>query len=143
MPAGRPSKYQPAYCNEVVSFCEQGYSLTAFAGEIGVDRASITRWCEEHEEFRTAVNRAKAKRAAHWEKLALQVAQSGGTGAQATLIVFGLKNHAPDEFRDKQEHEHTGPGGAALIPVLNVTITNPDQSQSASEAGPGAANDGD
>lgn len=114
MPAGRPSKYSPAYVEEVVAFCEQGYSLTAFAGEIGVDRASITRWCEEHEEFRIAANRAKAKRARWWEDKARSVAESGGSGGQATMVIFGLKNHAPEDFRDKTEHEHSGPGGGAI-----------------------------
>jgi transposase len=107
-PGGRPSKYQPAYVEEVVNFCEQGYSLTAFAGEIGVDRASITRWMEEHEEFRVACNRAKAKRARWWEDRAKQVAAEGGPGGQATMVIFGLKNHAPEDFSDKQQLDVNG-----------------------------------
>ena len=108
MSAGRPSLYRQTYCDEVISYCEQGYSLTAFAGEIGVDRDTISEWCKVHGEFSVAVNRAKAKRARWWEDQARKVAQEGGPGGQATMVIFGLKNHAPDDFRDKQEHEHTG-----------------------------------
>ncbi len=114
MPAGRPTLYREAYVEEVVTFCEQGYSLTAFAGEIGVDRISITRWCQEYPEFRIACNRAKAKRAAWWEARARQVALEGGPGGQATMVIFGLKNHAPEDYSDKQQHEHVGKDGGPI-----------------------------
>ena len=120
MPAGRPSKYSPAYAEEVVTFCAEGYSLTAFAGEIGVCRDTITEWAAEHEEFSVAVNRAKAKRARWWEDRAKQVAAEGGPGGQATMVIFGLKNHAPDDYRERQEHEITGKDGKDLIPPESV-----------------------
>jgi hypothetical protein len=52
---GRPSDYDHAYCEQVVSFCAQGYSLTAFAGEIGVCRDTISEWCRKHPEFSASV----------------------------------------------------------------------------------------
>jgi transposase len=107
-PGGRPTKYRDEYPEEVVAYCAQGFSLTAFAGSIGVDRASINRWMDEHEEFCVAVNRAKSARAEWWEQQLLKQVQNGGTGGQATLTIFGLKNHAPEDFRDKTETEHSG-----------------------------------
>jgi hypothetical protein len=104
---GRPPKYQPAYCEEVVNFCGEGYSLTAFAGEIGVDRDSISEWANVHPEFSVAVNRAKAKLARWWEDRGRKVADEGGSGGQATMVMFGLKNLAPEDFRDKTEQEIT------------------------------------
>jgi hypothetical protein len=139
MPAGRPSKYSSAYAEEVVTFCAEGYSLTAFAGSIGVCRDTISEWTVQYEEFSAAVNRAKAKRAMWWEEQACKVAANGGPGGQATMVIFGLKNHAPEDYRDKQEHEHTGKDGAALVPVLNVVIGG-NQPSPASEAGGGAPN---
>lgn len=114
MPAGRPSKYQAAYANEVVTYCEQGYSLTAFAGYIGVCRDTIAEWCGAHPEFSAAVKRAKAKRAMWWEDRARHVALEGGSGGQSTMVIFGLKNHAPDDYQDRQQLEHTGKDGNAL-----------------------------
>ena len=113
-PGGRPSKYSPAYVEEVVTFCAQGYSLTAFAGSIGVTRSSINEWAGEHPEFSEAVNRAKAKRAAWWEERARQVALEGGPGGQATMVIFGLKNHAPEDYREISRTEHTGKDGGAI-----------------------------
>lgn len=114
MAGGRPSKYQPAYCEEVVNFCAEGYSLTAFAGEIGVDRDSITEWAKVYPEFSLAVKRAKAKRARWWEDRGRKIAEEGGPGGQATMVIFGLKNHAPDDYSDKVQHEHSGPNGGPI-----------------------------
>ena len=108
MPAGRPSKYSPAYCEEIVNFCSEGGSITAFAGEIGVDRDTISEWAKVHPEFSASVKRAKAKLAAWWDAQARSVAKDGGTGGRATMVIFGLKNHAPDDYRDKQTIEHEG-----------------------------------
>jgi hypothetical protein len=106
-PVGRPSKYSPDYCEGIVNFCSDGYSITAYAGEIGVDRGTITRWGDEYEEFGMAVKRAKAKLARWWEDRGRKVADEGGSGGQATMVMFGLKNLAPEDFRDKTETEIT------------------------------------
>ena len=59
---GRPSKYQPSYCGEVVDCGARGFSLTAFAGEIGVSRDTITEWMKVYPEFSLACKKAQAKR---------------------------------------------------------------------------------
>ena len=48
---GRPSVYDPAFCDEIVEFCSQGFSITAYAGSIGVSRRTITEWTTVHEAF--------------------------------------------------------------------------------------------
>jgi hypothetical protein len=104
---GRPSLYRPEYVEQVVEFCAQGFSLTGFAGEIGVSRDTISEWARAHPEFSVAVSRAKARRALWWEKQAINVALDGGSSSRATMVIFGLKNHAPDDYRDKTEREHS------------------------------------
>ena len=111
---GRPSKYRQKYVEEVVTYCAEGFSLTAFAGEIGVDRDTITEWCAQHPEFSVAVARAKAKRARFWEQQAVDLAKSGGQSGRATMVIFGLKNHAPEDFAEVRKHELTGKDGAPL-----------------------------
>src|SRR5689334_8161764 len=110
-PGGRPSKYRPGYCQRVIDFCRQGYSLTAFAAHIDVSRSRINEWMQAHEEFREAVSRAKHHRKLWWEERARKVAEQGGPGGQATLLMFMLKNHAPDEYADSQVHRHVGTSG--------------------------------
>lgn len=114
MPGGRPSLYDPAYCERVVEFLADGYSLTAFAGEIGVCRDTISEWCKVHPEFSAAVKVALAKASRWWEDRNRSIA-SGGDG-NAVSTIFGLKNRAPADWRDKQEVEHSG--GADWIALL-------------------------
>lgn len=110
---GRPSKFSPAYCNEVVDCGARGLSLTAFAGEIGVCRDTISEWMKTHEEFSVACKKAQAKRTLYLERTMLD---DGISGPQVTARIFALKNAAPDEWRDK--HEVSGPNGGAIPLVI-------------------------
>lgn len=121
MQRGRPTKYDPMYCDMVEDEMKRGLSLTAFAGLIGVARSTINEWMAQNPEFSEAVGRAKAKRLLFWERQGLSVAESGGPGGQATMIIFGLKNMGGDEWKDKHDVEHTGPEGGAI--PLSVTMS--------------------
>lgn len=101
MPAGRPTKYLPAYCEAVVDHMAEGASLTSFAASIDVARSTIAGWMDEYPEFLYAVTRGKAKCAAWWETVARANAVTGD--GNATLTVFGLKNMGADDWFDKRE----------------------------------------
>lgn len=125
-PGGRPTKYQAAYCGLVVEHMSDGASLTSFAAEIGVARSTINVWMEEHPEFSEAVKIGKAKCAAWWEKANRQIAMQGGGPGAVTACIFGLKNMAADDWRDKQEHEHAGPNGGPIeVAKIERVIVRP------------------
>lgn len=105
-PVGRPSKYKETYCDLIIEHMSEGASITSFAAEIGVARSTIDEWAINYPEFSGAVKIGKAKCAAWWEKLGRSNAITGD--GNATLVIFGLKNMAPDDFRDKQEIHQTG-----------------------------------
>jgi len=67
-PVGRPSLYRPEYCEKVIELGKQGCSPAEIASELDVDRATLIRWSDEHEEFRTAMTRAKVHEQAWWER---------------------------------------------------------------------------
>lgn len=112
MSGGRPSKYSPAYCDEVIAAGAEGLSLTAFAGVIGVDRGTINNWRDEHPEFFIACNKAMAKRTLFLERGMLA---SEATGPQVTARRFALVNAAPEEWREKVTNEHTGANGGPMV----------------------------
>jgi DNA-binding XRE family transcriptional regulator len=114
MPAGRPSKYDPAYCEQIVGHLAEGASIASFAAEIGVARSTINQWAEDNPEFSEALKVGKAKCAAWWEERLRDIAKQGGGPGASTAVIFGLKNMAADDWRDKQEHEHSGPGGGPI-----------------------------
>ena len=111
-PGGRPTKYDPEYCEQAIAFMSQGYSITAFAGSIQVSRQTVYQWAEDHIEFSDALNVARSASALWWENRLRDVAEKNE--GNATAAIFGLKNRAADEWRDKQQHEHSGPDGAAI-----------------------------
>lgn len=122
-PVGRPSLYDPAYCEQVVKHMAIGASLTSFAAEIDVARDTLSEWANVHPEFSAAVKRGKAKCAAWWEKRGRSIAETGGGPGAGTLVMFGLKNMGADDWSDKQEIDHRSTDGSMTpkAPVYNIT----------------------
>jgi transposase len=106
--AGRPTKYDPAFCERVINLMSEGLSLGACAGEIGVSRSTAELWEKEHPEFSGAVKVGRAKAQLYWERALQRVAQRGGGPGTATAVIFGLKNRSPDDWREKTETAITG-----------------------------------
>jgi hypothetical protein len=106
--SGRPSKYDPAFCDEVLPFMSQGYSTTALAGHLGVSRSTVYLWMEENPAFSDAVKEGMAASARWWEDCLRQNAMTGQ--GNATSAIFGLKNRAADDWRDKRDVDHTTNG---------------------------------
>ena len=89
--------YKPVHCQEVVEFMGRGYSLTAFAGEIGVSRATLDKWIQKHAPFARAVERGKARRARVLEDRLMGTKGSAAFG----LHMEALKTAAPDDWQDR------------------------------------------
>lgn len=123
MAMGRPTKYEDRFCEEVVAYMREGFSLTAFAGKIGVSRATIDNWMREHPDFLEAATQGKALRLQAWEEIGLKVAKEGGGTGSATIVVFGLKNMGGDEWADVQRSEVSGPGGAPIQTAAKIDLS--------------------
>lgn len=130
-PGGRPSLYEPRYCEDLVAFMAQGYSLSAYSDYVQVNRSTLWEWAEAHKEFSQAVMRGKAARLRHWEQIGLDVAKTGGNGSQATMIIFGLKNMGSDEWKEKQEVTHNGQVTLAALVENSMKLIG--ESRAASE----------
>jgi hypothetical protein len=109
---GQPTKYRPAYIDEVKDFMGQGYSISAFAGHVGVSRETVYEWERTIPEFAEALDIARGKRVAELEKGLLKESQAGPA---VTARIFALKNACPAEWRDRVEH--TGADGKDLVPA--------------------------
>lgn len=104
MPAGQPTKYKPEYVAELLAAADEGLSLLAFAGIIGVGRSTLNEWKEAHPEFAAAWDVHQAKRVLHLERTMLSAEQ----GPRVTARIFALKNAAPEDWKDKHDVEHSG-----------------------------------
>lgn len=105
---GPKSTYKPKYAKMVLEQAAEGKSLVSFAASVGVCQQTLGNWRNRFPEFDNACEEAKVACAAWWEEKA-RTAGDGGNPAKADrLIMFMLKNHAPDQYKDRQEVEHTG-----------------------------------
>jgi len=116
---GRPTKYDPDYCNQVIDFMRDGYSLTAFGVHILVARSTLNEWIDNHPEFSEAVKIAQGARTLVLEKGLLK---DEASGANVTSRIFALKNAAPEEWKDKVQQELTGANGGAIKNELTVSF---------------------
>lgn len=98
--------YDPSFAEAIIEKMSDGYSLGGFAGQIGVARRTINKWMELHPEFEEACSRAMAVRQLWFEDRFLEVCKTGGSQAQP--IMFGLMNAGREDWKQKQEIEHTG-----------------------------------
>ena len=109
--SGRPSKYKPEYCDEVIDLGKQGLSITQIAFELEIHKETLYAWKAKHSEFSDAIKKARDYAQGFWEN-SLRSAALGmnpeGVTPNATLMIFQMKNRFPDEWREKQVQEHVG-----------------------------------
>jgi len=110
---GRPTKYDPAYCEKVVELGRKGCGLAEIAYELDVTRQTLQNWQVEHPQFLGAITHARELSEGWW-------ASQGRAGIwsrefNANAYRLQVMNRFPSEWRDKREIEHGGE-----LPVLVV-----------------------
>lgn len=128
-PGGAPDKYKPEYTEQTYKLCLLGATDTSLANFFNVCEATINNWKNRHPEFLEALRRGKdvadaevayslyhrAKGYSHPED---KIFNDGGEPLvvptvkhyppDATSAIFWLKNRNSQQWRDKQELEHSG-----------------------------------
>jgi hypothetical protein len=106
--AGRPLEFKDEYCEMLIDHMGQGYSFESFAGVVGCCKQTLYNWLA-NEQFLDAKNIAFECSRFFWEKIGIEIAKSGQ--GNATAYIFNMKNRFKDEWKDKQETEHSGNAG--------------------------------
>lgn len=131
----RPSKYKPEFAAQAAKLCALGATDIEVADFLEVDVRTLYRWKGEHEELCQGLKAGKAvsderverslfARATGYEHDEVDIRVVAGAIVQTpirkyyppdtTAAIFWLKNRKPAEWRDKQEHEHSGEIGLSL-----------------------------
>jgi len=125
---GRPTDYDPAFCDKVIELGKAGASKAEMAAELGVVRQTLDNWCEQHREFLDSVKQAVSWSQAWWEKNG-RIATFGGTeGFNATSFIFNMKNRFPADWKDKVEQDQTIKG--EMVHEIRRTIVRPEHPNS-------------
>ncbi len=136
---GRPTEYKAEYAEQAAKLCALGATDYELADFFGVDTRTIYRWKNVHEDFCQAliagkenadarVERALYNRAVGYTFESEKVFQFQGeiiradtvehVAADPSAAKLWLTNRRPADWRDKQEHEHSGK--LELVPVINI-----------------------
>lgn len=116
---GRPTKYRPEMCEEIVKAMGQsGLSKEAAAASLGIGVSTLYDWCNpDHPsyqpDFSEAVKIAEAAGRMYWES----IGRMGMVGQipffNAATWIFNMKNR--HDWVDKREVTGDGQGGVQII----------------------------
>ncbi len=101
---GRPTDYDPAYCERVVELMADGASKTEVAAEMCRSYQTFLNWQQAHPEFLEAVKEGERLSQAWWEKLGRQGA-SGAVPVNPTMYIFNMKNRFKEHWSDTSKQE--------------------------------------
>ena len=128
-PVGRPSLYDPAYCDKVVELGRIGKSVEQIAAILNVSLRTMYSWRDAHEEFLHALDDAKTYEQAWWEEqaAAYMVENKESDRLNASLWSRSMAARFPKKYRESTKTEITGADGAPLLSGINVTFVKPQE----------------
>ena len=128
-PVGRPSKYDPAFCDAVLEMAADGKGWAHYASKFGIDRPTLYDWAAKHEEFSTALTRAKVLEQEWWEEQARSNLKS--KEFNANLWIKSASARFRDDYTERKETQLTGANGGAIqvetTKKLNINELDPEQ----------------
>jgi transposase len=128
-PVGRPTLYDPAYCEKVVELGRIGKSVEQIAAILNVSLRTMYSWRDVHVEFLHALDDAKTYEQAWWEEqaAAYMVENKESDRLNASLWSRSMAARFPKKYRESTKTEITGADGAPLLSGINVTFVKPQE----------------
>ena len=126
MPGGRPTKYRPEFCQQLVEHMAKGLSFESF--QCGAGLSTMYEWVERHPEFAEAKSLGWQKSLALYESLGYNGLQGKLPKFNATAWIFimkcrfraaGYRDHVETETTVKFQHD---PGKELSEPELLKAI---------------------
>ena len=128
-PVGRPSLYDPKYCEEVVTLGRIGKSVEQIASILNVSLRTMYLWRDTYEEFMHALDDAKTYEQAWWEEqaAAYMVENKESDRLNPTLWSRSMAARFPKKYRESTKTEITGADGAPLLAGIQVSFIKPNE----------------
>lgn len=107
---GRPTKYDPAFCDQVIALGAEGLSRYQICAKLGIGYHNMLVWEDVHEDFRRALDESRVLALAHWEDLGQNhmVETPGGPRLNTGLWSRSMAARFPREYRENSKVEVTG-----------------------------------
>lgn len=128
-PVGRPSLYDPAFCDKVVELGRIGKSVEQISAILNVSLRTMYSWRDAHEEFLHALDDAKTFEQAWWEEqaAAYMVENKESDRLNASLWSRSMAARFPKKYRESTKTEITGADGAPLLSGIQVSFVKPNE----------------
>jgi hypothetical protein len=112
--AGRPTKFNSKFCEQLIDHMTKGLSFESFAGVIGVSRRTLFYWEKENSDFSDAKEIGFSQSLLFWEKVGVEyvIEEPQGRKINTGLWAMNMKNRFPESWRDRKEEL---PRGAAPL----------------------------
>lgn len=106
---GRPSKYRPEFCKQLIKHMASGKSFESFGSVAEVGRRTLYEWLDDHPEWKEAKEAGEMKAQDFYEnRLASLVSGVKVPGfnpklSNPTLIIFALKTRFHKTWGERKE----------------------------------------
>ena len=127
-PVGRPSLYDPAYCDKVVALGALGKSVEQISSNLGVSCRVLYDWRDRYPEFLRALEEAKEAEQTWWEEQAqaYMLEHKDGPKLNASIWSRSMAARFPKKYRESVKQEITGENGAPLLTAIQVSFVTPN-----------------
>lgn len=105
MPTGRPTLYNPTYCERVEELGKLGKSPVQIAAQLNIDRTTLYSWGVDHPEFATALRRAKGFEQEWWENTAQEALKADKF--QAVVWKTSMQARFREDYTERTETKAT------------------------------------
>ena len=128
-PVGRPSKYDPAFCEQTIELGKEGKSIEQIAVRLGVGTRTMYEWRDNHPEFLRALEIAKECEQDWWETVAQRhmLEEKDAPKINATIWSRSMAARFPRKYRESIKQEITGADGSALGITVNFVKASDDK----------------
>ena len=130
MTVGRPTLFDPSYCDKVVELGALGKSLEQISSILGVSCRVLYDWRDKYPEFLRALEQAKEAEQTWWEDQAQAYMLEHKDAAKLNASIWSRSMAArfPKKYRESVKQEITGENGAPLLTGIQISFVKPDAS---------------
>jgi transposase len=128
-PVGRPTLYDPKYCEEVIALGKIGKSTEAIGAILGVGTKTLYNWRDQNPEFLHALELAKEFELQWWEDIGQthMIENKESDKLNASIWSRSMAARFPKKYRESVKQEVTGADGAPLLSGIQVSFVKPNE----------------
>jgi hypothetical protein len=125
---GRPTLYDPAFGERVITLGKEGASVVEMATTLGVSRTTMeTNWTAAHPDFAEALEMARQHAQVWWERKGRDGMSQ--PGFQGNVWSRSMAARFPNDWRETHRNELTGAGGAPIATKATADVSGLNEDQ--------------